>query len=314
MSESVMERWPTPRVGGANRNSRQAITNTKGHPSGRSGLGLEQAVEVAAGVLPMELQSWSEVPASLASNQLTLFAEAFPVSPIVSPVAAAPVPTTATSGPSSPDLFASVNPDGSWRKTYPDCSPVRLDGSSVPFSETWPRAGMTVNGRAYQLAPLVRLTDATECGSWPTPRAYSHGEDSNQPGLTTLDIRVRGMYRDDPKHARYWPTPCAEDAKNVPYQKGNGGTRYPMLLGAVAPERMWPTPKSSVSGPDYARREREGSGADDLATAIGGQLNPDWVEWLMGYPLGWTACAAWETRSSRQSRSGLPGASSPPKG
>jgi DNA (cytosine-5)-methyltransferase 1 len=26
------------------------------------------------------------------------------------------------------------------------------------------------------------------------------------------------------------------------------------------------------------------------------------VEWLMGYPLGWTACAAWETRSSRRSR------------
>jgi len=258
-----------------------------------------------------------------ASNQLTLFAEAFPVSPIVSPAAAAPPPTTATSGRSSPALFASVNPDGSWRKTYPDCSPVRLDGSSVPFSETWPRAGMTRSGRAYQLAPLVRLTDATECGSWPTPRSYSHGEDSNQPGLTTLDIRVRGMYRDDPKHARYWPTPCAEDAKNVPYQKGDGGKRYPMLLGAVAPERMWPTPSANqqsggvtgLNGGSGARAKLESLvGREDMLLMARGSLNPTWVEWLMGYPLGWTACAAWATRSSRKSRSGLPAASSSPKG
>jgi len=21
---------------------------------------------------------------------------------------------------------------------------------------------------------------------------------------------------------------------------------------------------------------------------LGGELNPDWLEWLMGYPMGWT--------------------------
>jgi hypothetical protein len=29
----------------------------------------------------------------------------------------------------------------------------------------------------------------------------------------------------------------------------------------------------------------------DLASEVardGGQLNPDWVEWLMGWPIGWT--------------------------
>lgn len=30
-------------------------------------------------------------------------------------------------------------------------------------------------------------------------------------------------------------------------------------------------------------------------SAIGGHLNPTWVEWLMGFPLGWTDCAASET-------------------
>ena len=55
---------------------------------------------------------------------------------------------------------------------------------------------------------------------------------------------------------------------------------------------MWPTPKGAASGPDFARAKRPSSGGDDLVTAVarkcGGQLNPAWVEWLMGFPIGWT--------------------------
>jgi hypothetical protein len=35
-----------------------------------------------------------------------------------------------------------------------------------------------------------------------------------------------------------------------------------------------------------------------------GKLNPTWVEWLMGFPLGWTALDVWEMPSSRRSRKG----------
>ena len=38
---------------------------------------------------------------------------------------------------------------------------------------------------------------------------------------------------------------------------------------------MWPTPKSSPSGPDYARSTRDGSGGDDLATAAARELVSD---------------------------------------
>jgi hypothetical protein len=44
--------------------------------------------------------------------------------------------------------------------------------------------------------------------------------------------------------------------------------------------KMWGTPNS---------RDWKGTGFDgQLGTQIGGQLNPTWVEWLMGFPLGWT--------------------------
>jgi hypothetical protein len=32
-----------------------------------------------------------------------------------------------------------------------------------------------------------------------------------------------------------------------------------------------------------------------------GALNPTWVEWLMGFPLGWTDSGPSATRSSRKS-------------
>ncbi len=123
-----------------------------------------------------------------------------------------------------------------------------------------------------------------------------------------------------------WPTPRAEDSEQTGGHRGS-----PDTLTSAA--RMWPTPKSEPSKPDFARAGREGSGGDDLATAVarmfptptvqdaencggpsqserntpplnavaGGSLNPQFVEWLMGYPLGWTDCEVSETPSSPKS-------------
>jgi hypothetical protein len=99
-----------------------------------------------------------------------------------------------------------------------------------------------------------------------------------------------------------WPTPTVQDASN------DGGPaqfeRNSLPLNAAV--KLWPTPKASRSGPDYKRAERPGSGTDDLATAVAretrGQLNPAWVEWLMGFPVGWTDLPASAMPSSRRSR------------
>jgi len=35
---------------------------------------------------------------------------------------------------------------------------------------------------------------------------------------------------------------------------------------------------------------------------VSGRLNPMWVEWLMGFPIGWTASDVSETQSSPKSQ------------
>ena len=70
---------------------------------------------------------------------------------------------------------------------------------------------------------------------------------------------------------------------------------------------LWPTP--TVYG-NYNRKGSSPTSGDGLATAVANtqtgqptppkRLNPAWVEWLMGVPLGWTDCARLEMHRFRE--------------
>jgi DNA (cytosine-5)-methyltransferase 1 len=70
------------------------------------------------------------------------------------------------------------------------------------------------------------------------------------------------------------------------------------LERAIA-ERLWPTPKSSdaVMGMTANCSDRPPEKSTHLQAQVAiaegwkpgdGKMNPQWVEWLMGYPPGWT--------------------------
>jgi hypothetical protein len=66
--------------------------------------------------------------------------------------------------------------------------------------------------------------------------------------------------------------------------------KFPNLEREVA-RTMWPTPQSrDFKGP--SGRSMKGTELDlPMAAKSEGQagaLNPEWVEWLMGFPVGWT--------------------------
>ena len=78
-------------------------------------------------------------------------------------------------------------------------------------------------------------------------------------------------------------------------------------------ERLWPTPSSRDGKGGYrGGRVRNGKiSRDTLDVAVqheenhgkqSGQLNPEWVAWLMGYPIEWLNCVDSEMPSSRKSR------------
>lgn len=87
-----------------------------------------------------------------------------------------------------------------------------------------------------------------------------------------------------------WPTPTVCGNYNRPYPGKQSG--YVLAIAV----RTWPTPVASMSkGSSPASLTRK-SGADRsndrldhaVMASDGGQLNPAWVEWLMGWPSGWT--------------------------
>ena len=93
---------------------------------------------------------------------------------------------------------------------------------------------------------------------------------------------------------KLWPTPTVCGNYN---RKGASKTSVNGLATAV---RLWTTPCADDTG---HRRKKYAQGGTPLSMQAGGPLNPVWVEWLMGFPLGWTELPASATRSSRRSRS-----------
>lgn len=93
------------------------------------------------------------------------------------------------------------------------------------------------------------------------------------------------------KESGLWLTPTAQDAKN------NGGPaqmeRNTLPLNAEV--KRWPTPTALTNTGGAAMCRWGGSGAraklHTMTTPeeINGALHPEWVEWLMGWPVGWTS-------------------------
>jgi hypothetical protein len=87
---------------------------------------------------------------------------------------------------------------------------------------------------------------------------------------------------------------CGDKGGWITPRKGReGGT----LIEAIS-ARMYPTLLSRdyrhPPAQSYADRSGTTKG-DQLPFLAGGPLNPDWCEWFMGFPIGWTASSALET-------------------
>jgi hypothetical protein len=97
--------------------------------------------------------------------------------------------------------------------------------------------------------------------------------------------RIKLERRTDEIGSGFWPTPKAHEERAEKYTIETSyrhfmEKRQVALSQVVRDRRMWPTPT--------------------LAAQVGGKLNPNWVEWLMGWPIGHTDLKPLETDRFQQ--------------
>ena len=212
--------------------------------------------------------------------QLTLFAEDTPANHSASPAQETAQTTPDTFGHVSPTAFAYFDHDSRCWKTLQ----ATFHWDSEMYKPTWPRSGTTHNGIAYQLHPSAHRTSATAYSSslhetmeW-TPTATA-----NQMAPSMI-LRNPGL--------RLWPTPTAHITKEGGHPS-EGRRNTPTLTF----QAMWPTPTASSWGNEGSRNliqqhVEQGDITEaekrQMISGNGGKLNPEWIEWLMGFPIGWT--------------------------
>ena len=161
--------------------------------------------------------------------------------------------------------FTKYDPDSSLWRTH-QCS---LLGDLEPFSETWPRWGLMRSGECWEQQTLAHRTSETESGFLPTPTA----------SMMPCEGTVRIM-------RKQW----LEGKMSLEEASAIAGRDVRKSQGKV---EAWPTPRTKGmcggSGSwELLKKNTTIEEARQMGAGNGGQLNPMWVEWLMGWPLGWT--------------------------
>jgi hypothetical protein len=216
---------------------------------------------------------------------LTWFLGASPVRTSASqtPTASESTARKAASGESLRGSFARYDRSMySWRTAQ-----TSLPGASDECLETWPRWGLMVGGVCYRLRPLGHGTCDKGSGLLPTLTVHGNynrkGASKNSgDGLATA---IRRM-----------PTLRATDG-----ERGGRGDLLAIIRGRPNKHCRMPTltandckPAGRVEVMEY-RQENRRTTVQRLRAAVtepeqlGGTLNPDWCEWFMGWPIGWTA-------------------------
>jgi hypothetical protein len=196
---------------------------------------------------------------------------------------------------------AKFDPVTSTLKTA-QCSLLEEEPESL---QTLPRSGMTRSGMLWARQTSVPRISETECGSWPTPTVHGNynrkgASKTSGDGLATAVAK--------------WPTPLASDGTKCSSDSLARAVRPDLKKTFRTKSRQtWSTPTATdyKGAPSLALvNERNANFSrgvrlpEQIALRsqqeVGGTLNPTWVEWLMGWPLGWTDLKPLETDKFQQ--------------
>jgi hypothetical protein len=138
----------------------------------------------------------------------------------------------------------------------------------------------------------VRPTGGKGCGYWPTVTvndsrgsAYQYSRGDHDKIVLNLTGAVK-----------MWPSPtCLDtvDRKGMRPSRAATNRKTGYLSEAI---RQWPTPQNSDHIQKRTSKNWKEQGAvnyclsnPEITGVTNGQLNPSWVSWLQGWPIGWTS-------------------------
>lgn len=194
-----------------------------------------------------------------------------------------------------------------------------LFSDSIQFIGAFPKCGSMRRGVVFENQSILTDSDIlketmVELGlnvwggalSWPTPRKFCHKDSNYDRGKSNLGEVVGEHERR--KWEKMWMTPSSRDWKDTPGMELSGvnpdGTkreRLDQLARQVFNEEKspsFPTPGTTGTGAGSGscrkidRLHEDGIISEEerksMRNGHGGTLSPDWIEWLMGWPVGYT--------------------------
>lgn len=141
--------------------------------------------------------------------------------------------------------------------------PASRNSGSTSCYETLTRSGTMLNGSAYPVQISAPLTSGTGYGFLAPNDSPDYTKTLRRVEATVADILAGKSVKLPEKRFEFWPTPTRSDARNTGSPK--------QLLRKYIP---------------LSCRVRITD--DGRFNASGGRTNPEFVEWLMGWPMGWT--------------------------
>lgn len=202
----------------------------------------------------------------------------------------------AGSGKSLPASSKKYSLDWSSLRTSPPSGRKGSKSSSLIL----PRSGSMRSGVLTERAMLEPLTRETGSSCWPTTTT-TDSKASGAAGYSTASGRQSGTTLTD-RAVRQWPTPDASVSTGYNQSASSGASIRYSLAGKVTKQWLTTTAHDAkdTGAPTEFERNSPGLTATGLLhrTQTSGEplsprdrtLNPRFVEWLMGWPIGWTDC------------------------
>ena len=212
--------------------------------------------------------------AKITKDGLKLYAGVFLASPSLKQGSEEAQKMTVTSGLRCLESFRRSGPLGLLERTLLASSKWNSTRCFLIWKEKATKQGHSL----FQLAVSTPRTKEIGSGLLHTPTAKG-----NQMAPSMKDR--------DPGSWNLWPTPTQDSAQSRSKRYKQGG------LPLSAAVKMWPTPRASEykdCGPVGSKSHTHMVDRSYLCAEAKdpdqptGKLNPEWVEWLMGYPIGWT--------------------------